>query len=615
MPSQGPNEGAYAGISTGPEPVQEASANTGTSAIAARGDMLASTVQVMGGPESVQLKSNHHHPAASTAITQENNSVNVVNILVPTPIAVSKLELSLAGHPDQHFVAQLCNNLRRGAHIGFEGERKPRFSKNLPTALAHPDIISSNLAHEISLGRVAGPFNNPPFANFQVSPIGLVPKKHSAKFRTIFHLSFPKSGSTSINASISKDDFSLQYVTIDNAIEGIKRLGQGCFLAKTDIESAFRLIPVHPDDYELLGMCWKGKYYYDKVLPFGLRSAPYIFNQLSDALEWILKNKCLISFVCHILDDFLIMEPASPGVLQEIACQTSLNAMLLTFKNLNIPIAPGKTEGPRTVLEFMGIILDTIRMEARLPADKIERLRTAFELFQKRRSCTLKELQSLIGTLNFACKVIPPGRPYLQRMIELTRNVKQPHHHIKLSAGFFKDLEMWKQFIINWNGASFFLSSEWTNSECLELHTDASGTVGYGGIFGAKWFQGKWEPHQHLGEHEISIAWQELFAIVVACHIWGGLLKNKRIILHCDNESVVNIINSKRSRVSRVMDLLRHLTLTTLQYNIYIRAKHIPGKHNEIADSLSRFQFQRFRMLAPQADVVPHKIPDILLHI
>ena len=79
--------------------------------------------------------------------------------------------------------------------------------------------MTSNLEHEVFLGRVAGPFETPPFPSFQVSPIGLVPKKKSKKFRTIFHLSFPKSGSTSVNASISKDDFSLQYVTIDTDIK------------------------------------------------------------------------------------------------------------------------------------------------------------------------------------------------------------------------------------------------------------------------------------------------------------------------------------------------------------------------------------------------------------
>ena len=133
---------------------------------------------------------------------------------------------------------------------------------------------------------------------------------------------------------------------VDDAIEGIKRFGPGCFLAKTDIESAFRLVPVHPDDYELLGMCWEGEYYYDKVLPFGLRSAPSIFNKLSDALEWILLNKCKISFVCHILDDFLLIEPPAAMPPFDSTCQQSLTDMLSTFETINIPIAQGKTQGP-----------------------------------------------------------------------------------------------------------------------------------------------------------------------------------------------------------------------------------------------------------------------------
>ena len=82
--------------------------------------------------------------------------------------------------------------------------------------------------------------------------------------------------------------------------------------------------------------------------------------------------------------------------------------MLLTFKNIGVPIAPNKTEGPCTTLEFMGINLDTVQMEARRPVDKVERIQASLPLFQTKKSCTLKELQSLIGTLDFACKVIPP---------------------------------------------------------------------------------------------------------------------------------------------------------------------------------------------------------------
>ena len=192
------------------------------------------------------------------------------------------------------------------------------------------------------------------------------------------------------------------------------------------MDSAFRLIPLRPCDYELFGMQWEGKFYYDKVLPFGLRSAPFLFNQLSEAVKWLLHGHCGISFVYHILDDFLVIEPPSPIAPHNLTCQQSLSSMLLTFKNLGIPIAPHKTQGPSTTLEFIVIVLDSDRMEARLPSDKVQRLTSCFTEFKGRRSCTLKELQSLIGSLNFACKVIPPGRPFLQRMIQLTRNVSLP---------------------------------------------------------------------------------------------------------------------------------------------------------------------------------------------
>ena len=197
-------------------------------------------------------------------------------------------------------------------------------------------------------------------------------------------------------------------------------------------------------------------------------------------------------------------------------------------------------------------------------------------------------------------------------MIELTRNVTKSHHHIKLGAGFLKELLMWREFISSWNGTSLFLPSRWVDSDYLSLYTDASGAYGFGGAFGTHWFQGIWLPSQYLGQPGISIMWQEFFAIVTACHLWANQFANKRIIFYCDNESVVSVINSKRSRIPRVMDLLRSLTLLTLRYNIYFKARHIPGKQNEVADSLSRFQMDRFRALAPLADANPTPIPSAL---
>ena len=84
----------------------------------------------------------------------------------------------------------------------------------------------------------------------------LVLKKTPGKWRSILHLSYPPGGS--VNDYINKDDYSLQYITIDCVISHIKQLGQGCYLSKLDVEVAFRIAPVHPDDWHLLGMKWQG---------------------------------------------------------------------------------------------------------------------------------------------------------------------------------------------------------------------------------------------------------------------------------------------------------------------------------------------------------------------
>ena len=111
----------------------------------------------------------------------------------------------------------------------------------------------------------------------------------------------------------------------------------------------------------------------------------------------------------------------------------------------------------------------------------------------------------------------------------------------------------------------------------------------------------------------LSIEWQELFPIVVACTIWHPHFAGKRLQLWCDNESVVAIINSGHSKVPRIMDLLRALTLISMKHNFFVRARHVPGVHNVIADALSRFQEARIREAAPTADRDPCTIPPSLM--
>ena len=79
---------------------------------------------------------------------------------------------------------------------------------------------------------------------------------------------------------------SLSYTSVNKAAELVWKLGPQCLLAKVDIQSAYRMIAVHPEDRLLLGMVWWGNLFIDAALPFGLRSVPRIFTAVADVLEW-----------------------------------------------------------------------------------------------------------------------------------------------------------------------------------------------------------------------------------------------------------------------------------------------------------------------------------------
>ena len=173
-------------------------------------------------------------------------------------------------------------------------------------------------------------------------------------------------------------------------------------------------------------------------------------------------------------------------------CQQQLDLFLSLCTYLGIPIAPEKTCGPITSLSFAGIKLDSILLEARLPHDKIEKCVSLISELCHRKKVTLKEIQSLVGLLNFACSVIRPGRAFLHWLIDLTVDVSMPNHYIRLNKEVKEDLDLWLSFLSNFNGKSFFLEDTWLNSSKLNLFTDASGALGFGAIFGSHWCYGKW---------------------------------------------------------------------------------------------------------------------------
>ena len=222
-------------------------------------------------------------------------------------------------------------------------------------------------------------------------------------------------------------------------------------MAKLDIKSAFRLCPVRPADHHLLGMRWQGQYFFDRVLPFGPRSAPCIFKCLAEAIQWIAKQEG-VTHIHHYLDDYFLA--GTPGSAQ---CAQHLHTLTALCGSLGVPLAEEKLEGPTTCLEYLSILLDSASLEARLPPDKLQDIHSSLELWLGHTQSTKQEPLFLISTLSFAAKVVPAGHTFLRRMIDLSTTADSLQAAIPFSEAFQLDLQWWRAFITTWNGRNFFL--------------------------------------------------------------------------------------------------------------------------------------------------------------
>ena len=530
-----------------------------------------------------------------------------------TPINISHLEAELQRYPDRSFVHYLLSGLRSGFHTGIkEVPTSTHEGNNLRTARQFPDIVTKLLQEEVDQGFLIGPFDKSPFTVCRISPLGVVFGKYSSKPRLILDLSWPHDDDeiSSINDLIDKDECSLTYSTIDQAIHNIVLAGRHSFLCKCDIASAFKLLPIRPSLVPYYGCRWNNQFYFFVRLPFGGRSSPRIFDCFSHALEWILRNNYHIHYCQHLLDDFLTIDSTEEEGLRTMAILTTI------FKRLCVPLSASKTIGPVTSLTYLGILLDTSAFETRIPAEKIDRMLEFIIRISTKTRCTKRELLQLIGHFNFASRVIVPGRSFLSFLFQLAYTVKDLHLHVRIGREARIDLSMWHEFLTHWNGRSLFLESALTTNTHLQLYTDAAGSEGYGGIFGSKWFTGLWTSEfLRLIKHTRGSTLLELVPIVSSAVVWGSHWIGKRIVFYCDNQALVYILNKRRSPDTTIMLFLRRLTLLSLQYNFHMTAIHIAGATNEIADALSRQQWSRFRRLAPWADFYPCDTPPLSMLI
>ena len=210
---------------------------------------------------------------------------------------------------------------------------------------------------------------------------------------------------SSINDLIDKDACSLTYVRIDDAIKAIQQHGKAALLCKMDIAGAFKQLPIKSTQWPYFCVIWNQKYYVYVRLVFGCRSSPRIFDSLSQAISWIASHKYGIEIIFHLLDDFLTVN--EPDLCKGLRTKALLTYI---FGLLAIPLSLHKCIGPSSCLEYLGIILDSENMEARLPPDKVQRIIEFIDKLLCKSICTKLEILQLLGHFNFYITCGPPWK-------------------------------------------------------------------------------------------------------------------------------------------------------------------------------------------------------------
>ena len=511
---------------------------------------------------------------------------------LPQPLNIPLWRTELQGYNDNVIV----DYLEFGWPVGYTAPQLPAHnSTNHHSALAFPEHVTNYIQTELDHGAMLGPFTTPPFKYFHLSPLMTRPKKDSEDRRVIVDLSFPHG--TSVNDGIPKDEYlgkcyKLQYPGIDTLVSYIMEKGQGCHIFKIDLARAYRHFRADVSNYCMFMIEWERKFYIDTSIPFGLRTGAMICQRVTNALAYILSQRGIN--ICNYIDDLAGCN--YPGQ----ATKDYIMAREVT-RELGLQEAPHKLCPPSTNMIFLGVLFDTLKLTLQIPQDKVAETLALLQQWRSRSSATRHQLQSLLGKLHHISKCVRPARLFVSRMLETLR-LAPKSGHVALGEEFMKDVHWFLNFMPTYNGINVMHYANLEHTTGHSVHLDACLT-GCGGIYGQECYAAVF-PHSVM-HTKPPIHHLEMLNAVVAARLWGSQWAHSTVILHLDNMACVFVLSSGRSRDPFLLQCAREMWLCSVQHDFIIFPQHVPGKENQLSDSLSRlhlspdYYHEKIRMIAP----------------
>ena len=369
-------------------------------------------------------------------------------------------------------------------------------TKNHKVGTDFPEALQEYVEKELRKGAIMGPYKKIPFNNkIGISPLSTRPKKNSTERRVILDLSYPEGAA--INDGIQKDYYmglaaKLTFPKVDEFAMRIYQLKGNCSLFKIDLSRYFRQVPLDPGDYSLIGYMIGEDIYFDKVLPMGMRSAPYIAQRITNTISHI--HRQMKFFLLNYVDDFISTE-------EKEKIWKGFNFLTKVLQELGVETSEEKIVQPTNKLEFLGILFDAENMTMEITPDRLKEIKQELDTWIYRSQATRKEVESLLGKLQFVSKCVKPGRVFLARLIEWLKGMKR-HTKYTMPLEARRDIAWWSRFIHRFNGVAIMWLVKMPVTDQV-IATDAS-NYGVRGIFQGECFRKKIPSGPQKHQHSLS---------------------------------------------------------------------------------------------------------------
>ena len=432
---------------------------------------------------------------------------------VSSGIKVDELKRRAVGYED----AEVFELLEYGFPISHDHSHgfNTKVVKNHSGALEFPEAVDQYISKELGYGALLGPFNsNPLGVPLAVSPLNTVAKSDGVSRRIIVDLK-----SSGVNEGIDKDTylgelFKLVLPSVDRIVDRINLYGRGCLLFKRDLKRAYRQFPVDPGDYNKLGFTWKQSIYIDKRLAMGLRSASACCQRSTMAVGYVFELERGHVVVVY-LDDFNGVVPR--GVSRAVADFEALGQLL---SDVGLEEAVDKAVPPSTSCIMLGISFDTEKMIMEVTQGRVTEIVELTNLWLHKKKSDKRELQQLLGKLQFICKCVRQGRVFLARLLGFLRQFNLTEdRHLEIPNTARKDILWFNKFLPKFNGVSVIPSSTWELPD-VTFATDAC-LVGCGGRCGSQYFHSVFP--DFIRELNVHISELEMLTVIVGVKLWSKL--------------------------------------------------------------------------------------------